>query len=170
MNWRLKAGYLKAAAGCLLLCLLTASFLFLGSCTKKLPDTVTIEQPFEQWLEQSHTPPDPLQSYGFKESGEWTGWNKFWLASAIGGQAFDAAATVDGLNRGCSEGNPLYGSNPSAGVIVVVKAAVIGFTYWTTEYLLADSQKQQDYRNYLYGALTIFGAGAGLYNTTLDCN
>lgn len=48
-------------------------------------------------------------------------------ATLVSGQAFDVWTTTRALDRGCHEGNPLYGSRtPSTGRLLAGKAITIG--------------------------------------------
>lgn len=132
-------------------------------------DVVVTEQPFEEWINQEFHP-EPPQAIGFNEPSDWSGWNKFWFASAVGGQAADVISTQSAINRGCIEANPLYGDHPSTGTMILVKAALLGIGYTTTEYWLADHPAQQDFRNWVYGAFTLIGFGAAGLNSGQGCN
>lgn len=100
--------------------------------------------------------------------GSWTGWNKFWLSAAVGGQVADTVSTVKALDRGCREANPLFGSNPSTGTIVVVKIGALALAYATTEYWVPEASRQSA-RNWVYGALGVTGFAAAGWNSAQDC-
>lgn len=127
-------------------------------------------QSFDEEMAIEYRPPDPLTAYRSKSESNWTGWNKFWFASAIGGQASDIASTSAAVNRGCSEANPLYGSDLNMGVMVLVKTALLGITYWTTEYLYDGDPGQQALRNWMYGVWAISGFAAAGWNMSQGCN
>jgi hypothetical protein len=145
-------------------------------CTAK-PATISVSEleivaePFDQWLNQDFTPADPLTPYHADDEGQssWTGWNKFWFASAIGGQVGDVVSTNAAINRGCQEGNPLFGADPETGTIVLAKAGLLGLSYWVTEYLYADSPDQIKLRNWIYGAQAVTGFAATGWNAAQDC-
>ena len=127
-----------------------------ASTVEKLPEELTIKL-------------DPTVSYHYK-GNSWTGWNKFWFASAIAGSTADALTTINALDDGkCSEGNPLLGSNPSSGAVILFKAGAVGLSYWITEYAMKDSPSQVQARNWLYGILTVTGFGAAAWNSAQDC-
>jgi len=169
--------YLLAAITCFVLALLLVLF---AGCARQ-PDRVTVQplevvngQTVDEWIEDlEQNPPrrDPLQPYGFKAApSTWTGWNKVWLAAGIGGQAADAATTIDALDGGnCREVNPLLGDDPDEGLIVGVKVAAVGLGLWITEYWLADHPRQRQYRNWIYGSLAVAGGGAALWNASQSC-
>jgi len=136
-----------------------------------LQPLVTEGQSFEEWIEVEATSINPMATYSSKtDSEQWTGWNKFWFTSAIGGQIADVASTQAALNRGCSEANPLYGKDPSTGIMLLIKVSILGVSYITTEYFLYDHPLQQDLRNWVYGTLTLIGFGAAGWNTSQNCN
>ena len=155
--------------------------LMLMGCAKQ-PTRVTVQplevvngQTVDEWIEEiEQNPPrrDPLQPYGFREDrSTWTGWNKFWLAAGIGGQAADAATTIDALNGGrCREVNPLLGDDPDNGLVIGAKLAAIGAGIAIAEYWLAGSDRQQQYRNWIYGTMAVTGMAAGMWNAGQDCH
>ena len=115
--------------------------------------------------------PDPLQSYHTKSSSSWTGWNKFWFGSAIVGQGSDAYTTINALDSGgCKEVNPILGEDPSSGSIILIKIAATGACVLIAEYILDGHPKQQEYRNWAYGALAVIGGGAAIWNSSQKCD
>ena len=112
---------------------------------------------------------DPMASQGFDHRTEWTGWNKFWFAGAVGGNAADVISTNDALNRGCVEANPIFGEDPDMGLIIGAKLAALGLSYWFTEYVVAPSERQNA-RNIVYGAHSLIMSGVAIHNFTIDCN
>jgi hypothetical protein len=90
---------------------------------------------------------------------------KVLVGGMIAGQAWDGASTINGLNRGCTEGNPLIGENPSDATIIGVKVLVAGGLLW-----IANATDDHLIRKVVLGIGMITGAGAGLYNSTLDCH
>jgi len=149
-------------------------FALITGCAKE--STVTVqplvvtEQSFDEWIAQDFKPVDPMTSYSSKDSsGDWTAWNKFWFAFAVGGQTADIISTRTAISRGCAEGNPLYGKDPSTGSLLLVKAGTLGLAYLITEYLLDEQPLQQTYRNWLYGFMAVSGFGVAGWNASLDC-
>jgi hypothetical protein len=170
--------YLVIAGICFIL---TFLILLLVSCGQKRSTTVVLHdlevvngQTVDAWIEDlEENPPkrDPFQSYGFKESAApWTGWNKFWLGGAIAGQIADGATTIEALGSGnCHEANPFFGEDPSSGLIIGAKLAAVGAGLWLAEYWYAGSDRQQECRNWIYGAMAVVGLGAGAWNAGQDC-
>jgi hypothetical protein len=149
---------------------------FLGSLSQvnaepsiEINPLVTVEQPFDEWINQDFKPVDPLTAYHAEDNSNWTGFNKFWFASAIGGQTADIISTKNATNRGCSESNPIYGDDPSAGIMILVKAGIIGISLAATEYWLDGDPNQQTTRNWVYGVLAISGFGAAAWNYSQNC-
>ena len=124
--------------------------------------------PTETFEEEFSRPHKAQIAYSAKSDGSWTGWNKFWLSAAVGGQVADTVSTVKALDRGCEEANPLFGSDPSTGTIVAVKAGALGLAYLATEYWLPEESRQSG-RNWVYGALGLTGFAAGVWNSAQDC-
>ena len=132
---------------------------------------VTDGQSFEEWIEVEAKQVDPMTiSSSNDDSGKWTGWNKFWFASAIGGQAADVVSTQVALNKGCVEGNPVFGKDPSTGLMVAVKLGVVGVAYYITEVYMDGHSQQADVRNWAYGGLAVLGFGAAGWNASQSCN
>ena len=125
-------------------------------------------QPTETFDEEFSRPHVAQIAYSSESDGSWTGWNKFWLSAAIGGQVFDVVSTDRGLDRGCKEVNPLFGSDPSTGTIVAAKLGVLALAYATTEYWLPEESRQST-RNWVYSALGVTGLAAGVWNSAQDC-
>jgi hypothetical protein len=125
-------------------------------------------QPTETFAEEFSRPHAAQIAYSAKSDGSWTGWNKFWLGAAIGGQVADTVSTVKALDRGCEEANPLFGSDPSTGTIVAIKVGVLVLAYMATEYWLPEDSRQSS-RNWIYGALGVTGLAAGAWNSAQDC-
>lgn len=123
---------------------------------------------YEVINEQSFSPPDPMTSYGFKDDVPWTFWNKSLLASAVGANLADIVSTQDGLDRGCTEANPLYGDDPNVGTMVLIKAVAMGVTYYLIENHTAP-ENRQEWRNWGYGAHTLVGGFAAVHNYNTDC-
>lgn len=127
----------------------------------------------EEFNNKEFTPVDPMTSYSSTDGkATWTTWNKVLFTSAIGGQAADVISTEAALGGNCVEGNPLFGEDPNVAVMVAVKAALIGATYWYTEYYMSAHPDEvvQKTRNWAYGTLAVFGTGAAVWNSSLDCN
>ena len=121
---------------------------------------------FEEEFSRPHSPQIACSARSGDDS--WTGWNKFWLSAAVGGQVADTVSTVKALDRGCKEGNPLFGEDPSTGAIVAVKAGVLALAYATTEYWVP-AESRQSARNWIYGALGLTGFAAAGWNSAQDC-
>ena len=100
----------------------------------------------------------------------WTGRNRAWGWAAAFGQTADAITTVNGLSGNCREVNPLFGSDPGATEVVLVKLAVIGGAVWVVEYYLRNSSLQARYRDWVYGSLAVVGIGAAAWNINQHCN
>ena len=122
----------------------------------------------EEMNGSTFSPPEPLTVYSFKET-PWTGWNKFWFASAIGGQLADTLSTQDALGRGCVETNPLFGENPSIGLMVLAKVAVLGGGGYLIEAVDFTVEERKDARNIFYGIMSVVGTGAAIHNYSIDC-
>jgi hypothetical protein len=118
----------------------------------------------------THTPPPALTSYHWTTPGNWTFWNKFWFTGAIVANGADVVSTTHQLSKGgCSEANPLFGYDPSTGVLVLGKVVLLGASYWYTEYILEGKPGQQAARNYLYGFQTLLMGAVAARNMSLDC-
>jgi len=147
-----------------------------SGCAKREQSTIATHplivtnEPFLEYINKTaFSPPDPLTPYKYSEGTNWTSWNRFWFTSAISGQAADVVSTQLKLNDGCSEANPLLGNNPSVGIMLLTKAAVIGTLYWCTESYLSDASNQQKARNWIYGTAAIIGWSMAGYNMSVDC-
>lgn len=118
------------------------------------------------------SPPPVTTSYHWTDTNDWTRWNKFWFAGAVVGQGADVMSTAHQLNQGgCHEANPLFGKDPSTGLLLLGKVIGIGAAYLFTEwYMDGMGEDQQLARNYAYGLLTITGVGLGAYNMSIDCS
>ena len=127
------------------------------------------EVPALQEFNQEFTPPDILTSYSYKESTDWTTWNKVLFGSAVTTFGVgDILSTADGIDRGCEEMNPLFGSNPNVGVLVVGKVAAFGIAYWLLEEYSVPTMGS-DARNWAYGFLTALGTFATVHNYGTKC-
>ena len=148
-----------------ILCLL---LLTLSACSGVKTDIEPYDQTFENEFNNTYT---PVLNAGFKDSA-WTNWNKFWFASMLGGQIADVVSTNNAVNRGCSEANPIYGSDPNIATMVIIKTVVIGGFYYLTEHywVFESEEDQQNTRNWLYGLFAISGSGAALWNSNVDCH
>ena len=155
--------------------IMVVSLLAAAGCSGK-KSTVSIHdlevvngQTVSEWAETLEGKPEPPQAFHTTDNG-WTGWNKFWFASAIGGQAADVVSTEHALDSGdCSEANPILGDDPSTGAVVALKVAIVGAAVWFTEYALDGHDSQQRARNWVYGSLAAFGFGAAAWNSSQDC-
>ena len=54
--------------------------------------------------------------------------------------AADIATTVYALDNGFVEMNPIYGDDPSPGVLIAAGAVVTGLLYWTAQYMTSDER------------------------------
>lgn len=145
--------------------------LFLTGCSSKntvdISDLETTEQPFDEWIDQDFSPIDPLTEYSYVDEYPWTNWNYFWFSSAILGQGADVVSTERALDRGCVEANPFFGSDPSTGLLIGVKALALGGTYYyIEEHYQGDKQTM---RNIAYSMFGIAGFGLAIYNENVDC-
>lgn len=117
---------------------------------------------------RTYSPPDPMTSYEYKELDDWTTWNKFLFASAIGGQVADITSTKIKLDEGCSEGNHIYGSDPTIIPLVVLKTIGMGVVYWGIENWTQVEDRQTS-RNIAWSVFTIGGLGVAAYNMNVEC-
>ena len=122
----------------------------------------------ETFTEEFSRPHAAQIAYTARPVDSWTGWNRFWFGAAVGGQLADTVSTARALDRGCREANPLFGSDPSTGTIVVIKLGVLALAYATTEYWVP-AESRRSARNWVYGALGLTGFAAAGWNSTQDC-
>ena len=128
-----------------------------------------IDRTHAETFEEEFSRPHAAQiAYTAQSDDSWTGWNKFWFAAAVGGQLADTVSTDRGLDRGCKEMNPLFGEDPSTGVIVAAKLGVLALAYATTEYWVP-AESRQSARNWVYSALGVTGFAAAAWNSAQDC-
>jgi len=128
--------------------------ILLAGCSKAYLEPVE-QLPIDEMFKVES--PAPAQN-----NSTFTGWNKFWLGTAILGQSADAATTIDKLGDGCMEGNPVFGPEPSNGTIIIAKLAAIGMVVWLAEY-------HPKYRNWLYAPLAVIGTGLAVWNSQQEC-
>jgi len=128
--------------------------ILLAGCGKTYLEPVE-QLPIEEMFKVES--PAPSQNHS-----TFTGWNKFWLTTAILGQTADAATTIDKLGDGCMEGNPVFGPEPSNGTIIIAKLAAVGMVVWLAEY-------NPKYRNWLYAPLAVIGGGLAVWNSQQEC-
>jgi len=83
---------------------------------------------------------------------------------AIGAVAADVGSTYSAFERGCVEGNPLYGDDPSIGQIAVINLAMIGLLW-----LMADTLEENNGPTWPLWALGVLRAGVAIRNEGLDC-
>ena len=81
------------------------------------------------------------------------------------GQVLDYTSTQDALDRGCIEGNPIIGEDPSSGTLVLTKVISVGIAY-TGAYWIDD----HTWRKVLLGFTSLLGFGAAANNYSIDCN
>jgi hypothetical protein len=67
---------------------------------------------------------------GDDNDGRWSTKDRTLAAALIASHIIDAGQTMTAIKLGLSEGNPLYGSHPSLGRMLVTKAAVTGAVLW----------------------------------------
>lgn len=148
--------------------LIVLVLLVLPACSP-LPGNSDLQRhPVESFAEEFSRPHKAQIAYTAQSDDSWTGWNKFWFGAAVGGQLADIVSTDRGLDRGCKEANPLFGSDPSTGTIVAVKLGVLALSYATIEYWMPVESRQST-RNWVYGALGLTGFAAGVWNSAQDC-
>jgi len=147
-----------------IICWIIAAMILIGT------DAFGAGQTVEQWEAemQAHPPRAQIESH-YRSPGAWTDWNRFWFASAIGGQAADAATTIDGVNGHCHEVNPLFGEDPDEAVIVGAKVGLLLFGVWIAEHVYSGRRDQNMARNWVYGALAVTGVTAAAWNAGQDC-
>ncbi len=97
-------------------------------------------------------------------AGEWTDQERIAFGLNIAAHTADAATTIDGLGGSCVELNPLLGSNPSAGSVIVMKALVLGLQY--AIYNSPDMGENTHVYGYIAAAIT---GGAAIWNSQQDC-
>lgn len=124
---------------------------------------------FSQIEEELSVKSDPMQSVGFKADTSWTNWNKFWFAGAVVGNTLDTTSTIDALDRGCIESNPLLGEQPSDLFLVGFKVGVMGISWLLVENLSKDENVQMN-RNVVYGFQTVLMNAMAVSNYNLECN
>lgn len=120
----------------------------------------------QQLVEETHI--DPMEPSGFKEDSSWTFWNKFWFSGTIVGNTLDVVSTVNALDRGCVELNPILGDNPSTGSLILLKVAVLGGTWVLIEYVVKPENRQVT-RNVVYGMQTIIMNAIAVRNFNIGC-
>ena len=94
--------------------------------------------------------PDKDKSYDTVDKVLWSS-----MASC---QVYDGVSTSGALSRGGVESNPLYGSHPSDGTLVVAKGATILGITW------AANRTSGFIRKGLLGFGAVLGCGAGIHN------
>ena len=96
---------------------------------------------------------------------EWTDHERYSFGLAIAAHAADAATTVHALNGNCVELNPIFGSHPSAGSVIAIKALVLGL-----QYAIYNAPGMGD-NTHVYGYIaTAIAGGAAVWNSQQDCN
>ena len=89
----------------------------------------------------------------------WTTAEKAMLGASFVAAGADAYTTVQGLNNGCSEGNPIMGSSPS-------NATVIGFTVLVQLGFWAAAHFIPEHRMWILGTKTIISGSCAVWNST----
>ncbi len=77
---------------------------------------------------------------GWQKNHSWTTGDKVALGTMIACTAADIATTVYALDNGFVEMNPIYGDDPSPGVLIAAGAVVTGLLYWTAQYMTSDER------------------------------
>lgn len=150
----------------MLLALLLSILVFISGCITPAQGQTAIEE----FNNQSFNPIDPMTLYGFKEVDDWSGWNKFWLGSAIATYGVgDTVSTINALDRGCVEANPILGKDPDTGIIIVGKLLFFGATWYVIENWIEPEQRQNT-RNWMYGLTSVLGGAVTVHNSTINCN
>ena len=90
----------------------------------------------------------------------WTASEKAMLVASCVAAAADAYTTIEGLNSGCAEANPIVGENPSNAVIIgftgIIQAAFIVVShYWFP-----------DSRMWILGGKTVANTACAVWNST----
>lgn len=75
------------------------------------------------------------------EKVPWTRGDKVALGAMIVCTAADVATTIYGLNNGFREINPIYGDDPSPGILIISNAIITGGIYWAVQYLSSEQRK-----------------------------
>lgn len=97
-------------------------------------------------------------------AGEWTDHERYAFALSIAAHAADIATTQSALDRGCVEGNPLYGPSPDIGSVIAVKALVLGLQY--AIYNSPNMGENTHVYGYIAAAIT---GGVAIWNSRQDC-
>ena len=89
--------------------------------------------------------------------------DKTWWGYMAGGQAYDAYTSIEAQKRGGIEMNDIiYGSHPSSGKIVAIKAATIIVV------TLIGNQMKPTPRKWAYAFGGTLGFAAGLHNSSVN--
>ena len=97
---------------------------------------------------------------GCASAKPWTTAEKAMLVASCVAAGADAYTTIQGLNNGCSEAQPVMGEDPS-------NAVVIGFTgIIQAAFIIAAHYWFPDYRMWILGGKTIANTGCAVWNST----
>lgn len=95
---------------------------------------------------------------------EWTDHERISFGLTAAAHVADTVTTLDGLDRGCTELNPLLGSHPNAGSIIALKALALG-----VQYAIYNSPNMGD-DTHVYGYIVAaFTGGVATWNAQQDC-
>lgn len=83
---------------------------------------------------------------------------------AVGAVAADVVSTQRAFDRGCNEGNPLYGNDPSIEQIAIINLALIGLVWW-----MADTLEEKNGPTWPLWTLAVLRAGVVVHNERINC-
>jgi len=106
--------------------------------------------------------PEPPQKISYVDTS-WTPWNIGMFSFCIMGHSLDVMSTQHALDNGAEEMNPIYGSDPSMGRMIITKVIYMGLVYYITEYYLVPAYGTNA-RNWSYGASGVLSAGISVWN------
>ena len=96
---------------------------------------------------------------GCASARPWTKSEKVMLIASCIAAGADAYTTIEGLNSGCSEAQPVMGENPS-------NAMVIGFTGIIQAAFIVWAHYYPDYRMWIMGGKTVANTACAVWNST----
>ncbi len=97
---------------------------------------------------------------------EWTDTQKAAFGLGVAMTLADVYSTVDGLDRGCREANPIYGEHPSLFKLLAIKSALTAFQFLYADWQI---QKGRDPSTGMFISAGITGIVVG-WNLTRDCD
>ena len=89
----------------------------------------------------------------------WTNAEKVMLGASWIATGADAYTTVQGLNNGCSEANPIVGSDPSNATVIGF-AVLIQLGFWAAAHFIPE------HRIWILGTKTIISGSCAVWNST----